>query len=636
MNIATILFVYNRPIHTQKTLNALRDNTVKPCELFVFHDGKKTSTDENDWNEVERIIRTIDWCDHDVITSPYNKGLANSIIDGVNMVFETHDAIIVLEDDCVPNRLFMEYMTGALEKYMNEEKVYSIGAWAEPIDVPANGYDAFFVGRINSCGWGTWKDKWKVFRRDYNLLREIKKDKSISEWLNVWGQDLEWTLHRNMDGYFDTWAAFWALSVILHKGLSLSPYYSLIDNIGFDGTGRHSSICDIDNRGLKSEIKKFNYPNEIKVIDDYINVFANYYPWTNPEIRESYYKLIMLRWYDCVKQGKNITDWLTINNIKTICIWGLGEVGKRLYSALSGVCKIEAIIETTPESSSYNNTLIMDYKKIYKIGDSIDCILVVPGYDIERISRLVDKRIKDKLVPINRLFEPNVIECASIYNVTPKHMGDKYGGYNIYDNIVPDGAIVYSVGIGENVTFDEEIIMKKKAKVFAFDPTPKAETFINSTGLKSNNSFNFYNYGISSKNQIARFYLPQNKDYVSGSEILRSELDEQAIEVVMKDIYTIARELRHNHIDVLKMDIEGSEFSVIESLKETTELIIEQICLETHQRFFENDILLIEKMNSRLNELGYVLLFVSENYENFTYVREEKLKGIISVVGSKE
>lgn len=624
MQTSAVLFTYNRPKHTQCVLDALKKNTIKPEKLYIFHDGMKDSTNKMDWYEVEDIIRKVQWCDCEVITSEKNKGLANSVIDGINYVFDQYDAVIVLEDDCVPHKQFMEYMSKALEQYKDEERVYSIGAWAEPVDVPPNGYDAFFVGRINSVGWATWKEKWKCFSRDYDLVRGIKNDKDLYEWLRVWGQDLEITLHKNMEGDVDTWAAFWALSVISRKGLSLSPYYSLVENIGFDGTGRHSDIREIDNKIMKDEAHDFRLPTKVEVIGDYEHVFANYYPWTNPYIRERYYKRVMIKWYDYITHGGDISRWIWNNNYKKVFIWGLGDIGKRVISLLKDKIDIRAIVETCPQGEDYNGIPIISYSDLVMSREPVDCIVLIPGYEYERIIMMVKDCFQSKILPIDRLFEPHV-RLKREYTMNKKRIGNKYGGYVLATDIIPDEPVVYSFGIGEDLSFDQEMMDDYNAIVFAFDPTPKSELYIKGNEISKRNGFNYQSIGLSDKVRNTCFYLPKNKNHVSGSEISRDELENEPINVYVKDIYTIANELGHKKINVLKMDVEGSEFEVINSLNKTSELIIDQICLKTHQRFFDDGIMRLEKMDNELFDLGYSLIDVSENYEEFTYIRNEFL-----------
>lgn len=402
MNIATILFTYNRPEHTIKVLEGLKKNTILPEKLFIFHDGKNENTDETAWNWVEEIINGVDWCNCEVITAYKNKGLADSIIDGINYVFNSYDAAIVLEDDCVPMKPFMKYMRDALYKYQNEENVYVINAMDEPVNVTQNGCDCYFMGRINSWGWATWKNRWCVYSRDYCLLGKIKNNPELVEWYNVWGQDLEAMILGNIYGQMNSWAVFWALHVIAKKGLCLSPYRSLIDNIGFDGTGVHCGNKKPCINLLREDKDEFVFPQKIQVIDNYKDIFKGYYSWKPPIIKEMYYRNILMSWRKLEDRGGRLADWLIEHKYKNVAIWGLGDIGEEIIKNLQRCCEINicSIILSNPICDYYKNIPVNSKDNI---PESVDIIIVIPGYDIENIKGIVNEKYLNRLFPVDVL-----------------------------------------------------------------------------------------------------------------------------------------------------------------------------------------------------------------------------------------
>lgn len=239
MKIATLLFTYHRSYHTGQVISALKRSTVQPQKLFVFQDGLKQGDDGGQWREVNNLINSIDWCDKEVITAEYNKGLANSIVAGINYAFREYDAVIVLEDDCVPTVNFIDFMQQCFEKYKDKKDVYSVSGYSWPITLEKREYDVYGCGRISSWGWGTWKDRWSIYEKDYELVSKMKKEKRTSANLAIWGCDLEDTLVGNVRGVCNSWAVFWALNVISKEGICINPYESFIRNIGMDGTGVH-------------------------------------------------------------------------------------------------------------------------------------------------------------------------------------------------------------------------------------------------------------------------------------------------------------------------------------------------------------------------------------------------------------
>ena len=110
---------------------------------------------------------------------------------------------------------------------------------------------------------------------------------------------------------------------------------------------------------------------------------------------------------------------------------------------------------------------------------------------------------------------------------------------------------------------------------------------------------------------LLKLYPPPTSRTVHYSSINRSGArEEDAVEVPVKRLSTIARELGHDHIDVLKMDIDGSEYEVIPDVL-ASGLPIGQILLEVHHNFklvrFDQTLRLVEA----LREHGYRIFDIS-------------------------
>lgn len=271
MQIATLLFVYNRSYHTEQVLTSLKQNSVLPEKLFIFQDGQRFGCDSKEWNKVNALINAINWCDKEIHVSAVNKGLATSIISGINYVFEKYDAVIVLEDDCVPAVNFISFMKQCFEKYEKDENVYSISGYAYPVNLKKGKYDVYGCGRISSWGWGTWKNRWDTYEKDFESIKRMKKEEKASKNLATWGRDLEEMLVGNVRGNCDSWAVFWALGAILRNGVCINPYVSLIKNIGLDGTGEHCNVTDKFDVALADTDKEiYDLPNTVPLLQETI------------------------------------------------------------------------------------------------------------------------------------------------------------------------------------------------------------------------------------------------------------------------------------------------------------------------------------------------------------------------------
>ncbi len=254
-----VLFVYNRPDHTQKTLDALAQNDLaKDSVLYVFCDGAKSNASQNQLekiNETREIIKLEKQKIEEgngnfkqiVITEQaQNLGLADSILLGINQIIEKYGKVIVLEDDIVTSKGFLKFMNESLEFYQYEEKVMHISGYMFPANIEDAISEQTFFYRSTSCwGWATWQRAWKTINTDTQfLLSELQSKKLLNEF------DLDGTykfskqLELNISGKLKTWAVKWYASVFLQNGLCLHPKYSLVQNIGTDSTGNTSPTTD--------------------------------------------------------------------------------------------------------------------------------------------------------------------------------------------------------------------------------------------------------------------------------------------------------------------------------------------------------------------------------------------------------
>jgi hypothetical protein len=239
------LFVYNRPWHSQQTIEALRKNErAEESDLHIFSDAAKSRETARAVREVRELIGLVSgFRSVSIIERESNLGLAKSIIDGVTRVCGEYGRVIVLEDDLVTAPWFLRYMNDALHTYADDEKVGSVHGYWYPVDqgVP----ETFFLRGASCWGWATWSRAWQLFEPDgrkslaelrrLNLTRMFDLDGAIA---------YERMLQNQVAGKNNSWAIRWHASMFLAGYLQLSPSASLVRNIGFDGTGTHCVASD--------------------------------------------------------------------------------------------------------------------------------------------------------------------------------------------------------------------------------------------------------------------------------------------------------------------------------------------------------------------------------------------------------
>jgi len=170
-----VLFVYKRPIHTQKVLESLiQNNEAKDSILYVFADGAKNENDSIELEKlalVKQIINSFknNFQSIEFIEREKNWGLANNVIDGISTVLKEYQKVIVLEDDIVVSNGFLKYMNEALLIYENCPNVATIQGFQFPIKFNSK-VETYFDYAVGCWGWATWKNRWDFFEPDSRKL----------------------------------------------------------------------------------------------------------------------------------------------------------------------------------------------------------------------------------------------------------------------------------------------------------------------------------------------------------------------------------------------------------------------------------------------------------------------------------
>lgn len=283
-----IVFAYNRPNHLKQTLDALAKNDLaKESVLYIYCDGAKPNATEEQCKSVvesRKIAKSVSgFKELYVVEAPQNKGLANSIIDGVTEVINRYGKVIVLEDDLLTSPYFLRYMNSALDYYQDRPAVMSVSANRPPCDkmeIPEDyPYDVFVSLRSYSTGWGTWKEKWDRVDWSMDYLEDFVRHPEQIEAFNRGGDDLTAMLVDQYNGRVDSWAIRFGFAHFKEHAVAILPCVSYVDNIGFDGTGRHSGVNTSNEfrNDLSLSVKDPRFVDLIYEDSRIINAFYNWY-----------------------------------------------------------------------------------------------------------------------------------------------------------------------------------------------------------------------------------------------------------------------------------------------------------------------------------------------------------------------
>lgn len=269
-----ILFlIYNRPNKTASVFERIKK--YQPDKLYIAADGPKNASDNRRCLESLEYTKAINWdCEVNYLVRKTNLGLRVAVTEAIDWFFSHEEFGIILEDDCVPNEQFFEFISYYLLKYKDDERIYTVSG-NNPLPLPAHHpYSCKFTLNPYIWGWGTWRRAWNENIPTIEYWRKLKTTKDLLKQYNIrntkvirhWDVVL-WLCSNN---YINTWDYIWTFSIWMNKGYNLVPKTNLVTNIGFDSesTNTSSQNSDIFNDyGIMDDITQS--PKEVDIDLDY-------------------------------------------------------------------------------------------------------------------------------------------------------------------------------------------------------------------------------------------------------------------------------------------------------------------------------------------------------------------------------
>ncbi len=277
-DLAPIIFIcYNRYNHVVRSLNSLKKNKLsKKSKIIIFADGPTDKTNKKKTDRIKIFLKKINgFKSKKIIFRKKNLGTKKNIVNAVDQVFKKFNKVIVIEDDLILSKFFLDYMNLCLKNYKDEKKIWHVNGWSYPF-MKNSKDDINFLGSMNCWGWGTWKNRWSflTLNERYFILNFSKKNIhnfNVFSSMNHFEQII-----RNKKKTLSSWAVFWHATIFKNNGICIYPKYPLVKNIGFDGSGRMSSRHKYKSN-LNNNFRDFKLNLEIFKNKKLMNAEFNYY-----------------------------------------------------------------------------------------------------------------------------------------------------------------------------------------------------------------------------------------------------------------------------------------------------------------------------------------------------------------------
>jgi FkbM family methyltransferase len=210
-------------------------------------------------------------------------------------------------------------------------------------------------------------------------------------------------------------------------------------------------------------------------------------------------------------------------------------------------------------------------------------------------------------------------------------LGSSYGEWTYDASRLNSKSIVYSVGVGEDTSWDEALLRRHPGlRIWAFDPTPRAAEHVKRKRYSSDQNedillrdrFHFTPEGLTAKEDVhvEKFTKPLDPAHISMKEGEFSDLGE-VVEVNVSTLKHWLEQFNRERFDILKMDIEGTEYSVLEKCLEDDFFPFDQLLLEWHGFETSETGSRRQKILDALTKKGFISIAESSGSKEMSFIR---------------
>ena len=196
--------------------------------------------------------------------------------------------------------------------------------------------------------------------------------------------------------------------------------------------------------------------------------------------------------------------------------------------------------------------------------------------------------------------------CSSAPGI--ERLGDQSSGWVIQTR--PPPQVAYCAGVGQAITFELALAEITAQPVLVMDPSPTGVATMRA--LPPSDRLHFEPVGLAAENGTIEFSVPRKPGEGSYS-VAQDDLEK--IKFDCWSLNSILARRGDHQIDLLKMDIEGFEFDVLDKLL-ADGLEVRQICVEFHDWLQPGR---QQKCIVGLRNAGYRIIY--KNRGDYTFLR---------------
>lgn len=240
-----LIIAFNRPDLTRLVFDEVRK--AKPPHLFLAVNAPRNPEEEILGRQIKSLLDLVDWdCQIHTLYPEKNTGHTWGPINAINWVFEHSETAIVLEDDCVPNQSFFRYSQELLERYKNDQRVFSIGGGVHLNPMPKQKYSYWFSPLTSTWGWAGWRRSWNKVDFEMTEWPKYREGRWIAQ--KIGNKYIAAKYKKGIDKAYQTrhtadfvgWDYIYNFIMLKEGGVDARPSVNLVSNVGFREDASHT------------------------------------------------------------------------------------------------------------------------------------------------------------------------------------------------------------------------------------------------------------------------------------------------------------------------------------------------------------------------------------------------------------
>lgn len=236
---------------------------------------------------------------------------------------------------------------------------------------------------------------------------------------------------------------------------------------------------------------------------------------------------------------------------------------------------------------------------------------------IKNVFRPYWRQGKHALLP--RLLRTPQLQCPLEAFGGRENDPDHFGRLMLNPQLLSRDSIIYAFGVGDDISFDLSLVSRFGCTVHAFDPAPRSIEWAKTQETPP--EWILHQYGLADVDGTITLYSPDDPDWVADTVYAKQYSASKGVSCAVYRIRTIMQMLGHSQISLLKMNIEGAEYSVISDLLKS-EVPVKQLLVSFHHSFKEVGIARTLSAVRALNDAGYKTCHISYNGEEVCFLNE--------------